>query len=269
MASNPGSSVYPSRLDRIASQLDRIESRAAQWDDDPTPTRSRLETRRRGAGAASRKSAPDEGSGNPVRNVRSVWENWWDRVRLQDWDGSIRELAENMARKTKDPFSGRTRQISVLCAFAPFVCSILGAGIRFMPQMPYLSLWQKITYFIAFPIFLAVAGAFVGFLIGVMLDTLERQMEQKELVRGGDRGMGEPSFESPNTRKLTVWIDVDDLEENQRVAETVTGPEGTPILLRHTVLKPSHIQMLKEQGIDRIRVELTTQPHGGDLAFAG
>ncbi|MCA9423518.1 MAG: hypothetical protein KC931_03330 [Candidatus Omnitrophica bacterium] len=175
-----------------------------------------------------------------------------------------------MARKSKDPFSGRTRQITVLCAFVPFVCSILGAGIRFMPQMPYLSLWQKITYFIAFPIFLAVAGAFVGFLIGVMLDTLERQVEQKELTRmgSGESGAGSPA-ESPSTQKMTVWIDVEDLEENQRVAETVSGEDGTPVLLRHTLLKPSHIQMLKDQNIERIKVELVKYPAGGDLVFAG
>lgn len=272
MANNPGASAYPSRLERIASQLDRIESRASEWDADPAPKgRSRFSQRSRtGARAARKDDSQPSDEKNWLRSL-SLWEIGWDRVKLRNWDGSIRELVENMARKTKDPFSGRTRQISVLCAFAPFVCSILGAGIRFMPQMPFLSLWQKITYFIAFPIFLAVAGAFVGFLIGVMLDTLERQMEQKEMMRaggGGPRGEMEP-YESPSTRKMTVWVDIDELEENQRVAETVAGPDGTPILLRHTLLKPSHIQMLKERGIDRIRIELVTQPSGGDLAFAG
>jgi sensor histidine kinase regulating citrate/malate metabolism len=139
-----------------------------------------------------------------------------------------------------------------------------------MPQMPYLSLWEKITFFIAFPIFLAVAGAFVGFLIGVMLDTLERQIEQKEMTRSETlQSRDSERLEIANTQKMSVWVEVGDLEENQRVAETVTGEDGTPILLRHTLLKPSHIQMLKDQNVDRIKIDLVKHPVSADLAFAG
>ncbi|MCA9415594.1 MAG: hypothetical protein KC917_04960 [Candidatus Omnitrophica bacterium] len=267
MPANPGSTLYPSRLERIAAQMERLEKTSNEWDRDlPRETRhaDRSNRSERGLKVRSRSLA------GQTTNAIGWWEKWVNRVRLEPWGGTFRELAEEMARKSKDPFSGRTRQITVLCAFVPFVCSILGAGIRFMPQMPYLSLWQKITYFIAFPIFLAVAGAFVGFLIGVMLDTLERQVEQKELTRmgSGESGAGSPA-ESPSTQKMTVWIDVEDLEENQRVAETVSGEDGTPVLLRHTLLKPSHIQMLKDQNIERIKVELVKYPAGGDLVFAG
>jgi len=267
MASNPGSSLYPSRLERIAAQMERLERNSPEWDRDAPEAKRRDRSRRRESPSTRERSpAFEHNTFNPL----GWWEKWVNRVRLEPWGGTLGELAEEMARKSKDPFSGRTRQITELCAFVPFVCSILGPGIRFMPQMPLLTLWQKITYFIAFPIFLAVAGAFVGFLIGVMLDTLERQVEQKELDRlGSGEAGGEGPAESPSTQKMTVWVDVDELEENQRVAETVAGEDGTPILLRHTQLKPSHIQMLKEQNIDKIKIELVKYPAGGDLAYAG
>jgi len=254
-------------MERIASQLERLERSSREWDRDvESKANDRSPGARSGGGADSKKARTKFG----VDNALGRWEKWVNGVRLEPWGGTLKELAEEMARKSKDPFSGRTRQITVLCAFVPFVCSILGAGLRFMPQMPFLSFWEKTTYFIAFPIFFSVAGAFVGFIIGVMLDTIERQIEQKELVgdiEGGARGV--EGRDSPSTQKMTVWIEVDDLEENQRVAETVTGEDGTPILLRHTLLKPSHIQMLKDQGVDRIKVELVKYPAGGDLAFAG
>ena len=266
MRGNYGSTLYPSRLERIASQLERLEKNSRQWDSDPPPAPGNDSSR----GWKAAKGPRREGSTLSANNSLIRWEKALNGVRLGLWGGTLRELAEEMARKSKDPFSGRTRQITVLCSFVPFVCSILGAGIRFMPQIPYLSLWQKITFFIAFPIFLAVAGAFVGFLIGVMLDTLERQIEQKELARStSGEGSDRDRIEVSNPQKMSVWVEVADLEENQRVAETVSGEDGTPILLRHTLLKPSHIQMLKDQNVDKIKIEIVKQPVTADLAFAG
>ncbi len=267
MPSNYGSSLYPSRLERIASQMERLEKSSNNWDRD-----SNFVGKMEGGLSARKKQQNTEKTllKTKTNNPIGWWEMWVNRVRLEPWGGTLRELAEEMVRKSKDPFSGRTRQITVLCAFVPFVCAILGAGIRFMPQMPYLSLWEKITFFIAFPIFFSVAGAFVGFIIGVMLDTLERQVEQKDMIGKikGDR-LGMEGSEPPSTQKMTVWVEVDDLEENQRVAETVAGDDGTPILLRHTMLKPSHIQMLKDRNIDQVKVEMVKYPASGDLAFAG
>jgi hypothetical protein len=185
--------------------------------------------------------------------------------------GYVQRLARDMRKKSKQPFSNRTKQISVLLAFVPFVVSMLAAGLRFMPMMPAMPLWSKMTWFIAFPMFMGVTGGLVGFLIGVMLDTIDNQVSLKgeSDVDSEASETGHSSAISSPGVKTSVWVAVDDLEPNQRVAETVLGQDGTPLLLRHTLLKPSHIDILKNQNIEKIRVEAVKYPTEGDLAIAG
>lgn len=111
----------------------------------------------------------------------------------------------------------------------------------------------------------------MGFLIGLMLDTIEAQARYSARNKKDDRrGMaaGHPSA-APGGVKGSVWVAVEDLEPNQRVAETVVGENGTPLLLRHTLLKPAHLELLKSQNIRKIKVEVLKYPGDGDFALAG
>jgi hypothetical protein len=146
------------------------------------------------------------------------------------------------------------------------------ASVRFMPNLPSMALWSKFTWFLGIPIVLAVAGSLVGFVVGVMLDTLERQSENTAAAgRSSSSSSSEPVelLTAPSGTKSSAWVSVEDLQPNQRLAETVVGPEGTPILLRHTLLKPSHIEMLREQNVAKVQIEAMTYPSGGELAVAG
>jgi hypothetical protein len=200
-----------------------------------------------------------------------LWEIGSDHANLVDWRGILRKLAMDMKEKSMQPFSVRTRQISALCAFVPFVLSVLSAAIRYLPNMPSMPLWSKVTWFIAFPIFLSMTGAFIGFLIGIMLDSFESQNRNQNNSREPEDASSDwrSAQEGPRSMKSAVWVAVEDLEPNQRVAETVNGEDGTPILLRHTLLKPTHIDLLRRQNVRKVKVEVMKYTNEGDLALAG
>jgi len=265
MINGVGRSFPESRLARIAAQIERLESRQAEWIPPSIEGRSENNSsppvRRR-----------EEGRGSlPTGKCGFAFQWDWRRflVIVRVWGDHIERLARAMRQQASPPFSLRTQQIAVLCAFVPFAISILWAGIRFIPNLPALPLWTKITWFVALPMFLAMAGALVGFLIGVLLDSLERRAVegQRSSSEGGSLGAG-VSAGQVGTRS-GVWVAVEDLEPNQRVADTVMGPDGTPILLRHTLLKPSHIEMLKKQNVAKVKIEAVKYSSNGELAMAG
>ncbi len=270
MVSSP---VLPSRKDRIsriAAQLDRLESTSSIWAVDPPELGM-------GGLEATRESEPIPPLGLVSQPEESsmesslLWENGADHATLTDWRGILRKLAVDMKEKSMQPFSVRTRQISALCAFVPFVLSVLSAAIRYLPNMPSMPLWTKVTWFIAFPIFLSMTGALIGFLIGIMLDSIESQNRNQRNTRVFEDNTEEwlTSAEGSRTMKSAVWVAVEDLEPNQRVAETVLGEDGTPILLRHTLLKPTHIDLLRRQNVRKVKVEVMKYTNEGDLALAG
>ncbi|NUN95704.1 MAG: hypothetical protein HUU16_05995 [Candidatus Omnitrophica bacterium] len=265
------------RLSRIAAQIERLDSRVEEWA--PLDPWEGLE-----------ESLPTEEGQTPFEDPRDIrdiderhpgegpdggvtfqWENDLTRAILPFRGGSFGRLVQEMRGTSKEPFSHRTKQISVLCAFVPFFISVMAAAIRHLPYMPSMSVWAKITWFLAFPMFLAVTGAFVGFLIGIMLDTVEAQAKQAAASRRNEVTRLEPTFQtvSPGGMKSAVWVAVEDLEPNQRVAETVLGEDGTPLLLRHTLLKPSHLEMLRKTNVQKVKVEAVKYPTEGDLALAG
>lgn len=265
--------VMPHRRDRIskiAAQISRLESTASEWAVDPPG----LGMGQLDNGVPSGplpplglKTQPEEYKMEPSL----LWENGPDRAILVDWRGILKKLAVDMKEKSMQPFSVRTRQISALCAFVPFVLSVLSAAIRYLPNMPSMPLWSKVTWFIAFPIFLSMTGAFIGFLIGVMLDSFESQNRNHRDNRDSGDGLSDWRSASEGTRsvKSAVWVAVEDLEPNQRVAETVMGEDGTPLLLRHTLLKPTHIELLRRQNVKKVKVEVMKYANEGDLALAG
>jgi len=256
----PAPAISPERLARIAAQVERLESREADWAREPLG--GELSPGRLDGEADDVDSVPDTAS--PPFSERAGLDRWdWRRKRgkMIRWGDSFKELAAAMNQRVRQPFSLRTQQISMLCAFLPFAVAVLSAGIRLMPRMPTLQLWSKVTWFVALPTFLAMAGALVGFLIGVMLDTLERQVEDRQSAnRAVLRDSEVTSGLTPVGVRSGVWVAVEDLEPNQRVVETVTGEDGTPILLRHTLLKPAHVEMLREQNVDRVKVEVMKYP---------
>jgi hypothetical protein len=261
------SAFSPERLARISAQLERMDSREQEWAFDPRPETPAAETALLPSWSPNRARRED-------RRWRKENKRQWDvanfGVILNRWRQQFERLKQEMRHQSKSPFSLRTQQISVLCAFALFVMAILIAGLNFMPRLPTLSLWEKITYFIALPIFLAMAGALAGFVIGVMFDSIERQSEARN-APGNDRpSSGSDQFAHPGQGvRGSVWVSTADLEPNQRVAETVVGGDGNPLLLKHTLLKPSHIEMLRSEGIDRVKVEVMKYPAEGEMAMAG
>ncbi len=258
------------RISRIAAQINRLESTTADWAVDPPGLGMKgIET------TAVSDVIPPLGlfpkSVGSEMEPSLLWEKGADHATLKDWRGILRKLAVDMKDKSMQPFSVRTRQISALCAFVPFVLSVLSAAIRYLPNMPSMPLWSKVTWFIAFPIFLSMTGAFIGFLIGVMLDSLESQNRSQSSIRNSEEYVNDwrASAEGQRTMKSAVWVAVEDLEPNQRVAETVMGEDGTPILLRHTLLKPTHIDLLRRQNVKKVKVEVMKYANEGDLALAG
>ena len=256
----------PERLARISAQVERLEARESEWARDTVSSVDvRMEADEPGSRGVRRE-------GFLVGNALEPQYRWdWRplRANIKGWGDQIERLAQEMSQRARQPFSLRTQQISVLCAFVPFVLAVLTAGIRFMPRLPSLQLWSKITWFVALPTFLAMAGALVGFIIGVMLDSVERQAEERATSGSpGDSLASQGSFSAGSGVKSSVWVAVDDLEPNQRVAETVVGADGTPILLRHTLLKPTHLDLLKKQNIAKVKVETVKYPSEGDLAVA-
>jgi hypothetical protein len=252
----------PERLARISAQVERLEARESEWARD---TASPVEVGRTGAREAFKGGF---GAGK-VLEPQYRWD--WSplRANIRGWGDQIERLAKEMSQRAKQPFSLRTQQISVLCAFVPFVLAVLTAGLRFIPLLPSLQLWSKITWFVALPTFLAMAGALVGFIIGVMLDSVERQSEERSGSGSARDSLASPgSFPPGSGVKSSVWVAVDDLETDQRVAETVVGADGTPILLRHTLLKPTHLDLLKKQNVAKVKVETVKYPSEGDLAVA-
>jgi len=256
-------------LSRIAAQMERMDSNQEEWapalEAEPTPSSDQAEIEE----TAEIETASAETSPVDAEEEREGWENLSDRANLEI-GGRLKRLARQMRANSKHPFSIRTKQISALLAFTPFVFSILVAVVRFMPVMPTMQLWSKVTWFIAFPIFLGTTGAFIGFLIGVLLDTLEAQAATAG-VEGNRKTarISRPPGDSEMGIKSSVWVRVEDLEPDQRVAETVAGTDGTPILLRNTLLRRSHIDILKNQRIEKVRVEVMKYPPEGDLAMAG
>jgi hypothetical protein len=258
------------RINRIAAQIDRLESNTSEWAVDPP-----------GLGMVGLETVDDTGPIPPLglaaqtgdSKVESslLWEKGPDHAIVVDWRGILRKLAVDMKEKSIQPFSVRTRQISALCAFVPFVLSVLSAAIRYLPNMPSMALWSKVTWFIAFPIFLSMTGAFIGFLIGIMLDSIESQNRNQSHHRESDESSDDwrTVTEGPRSMKSAVWVAIEDLEPNQRVAETVMGEDGTPILLRHTLLKSTHIELLRRQNVRKVKVEVMKYANEGDLALAG
>lgn len=265
------------RLSRIAAQIERLDSRVEEWG--ASPEGEELDPRAPGEDRFTTSDEYDDaqvgsGGGAEGENPEAVtfqWENDLARAILPMRGGSLGRLVQEMREKSKEPFSHRTKQISVLCAFVPFFVSVMAAGIRHLPYMPSMSVWSKITWFLAFPMFMAVTGAFVGFLIGIMLDTLETQARQAAAARRNEVTRLEPTVPAvtPGGMKSSVWVAVEDLEPNQRVVETVLGEDGTPLLLRHTLLKPSHLEMLRKTHVQKVKVEAVKYPTEGDLALAG
>lgn len=258
------------RISRIAAQINRLESNTSEWAVDPPELGMKgLET------TLDSRPLPPLGFFPKVGGTEAesslLWEKGADHATLIDWRGILGKLAVDMKEKSMQPFSVRTRQISALCAFVPFVLSVLSAAIRYLPNMPSMALWSKVTWFIAFPIFLSMTGAFIGFLIGVMLDSLESQNRNQSNNRSAEDNMSDwrASAEGQRSVKSAVWVAVEDLEPNQRVAETVMGEDGTPILLRHTLLKPTHIDLLRRQNVKKVKVEVMKYANEGDLALAG
>lgn len=265
--------VYPSkrdRISRIAAQINRLEATTSEWAVDPSEMGMiGLEnTDETGPipplGLAS---PPDESE----MESSLLWEKGADHANLVDWRGTLRKLAVDMKEKSMQPFSVRTRQISALCAFVPFVLSVLSAAIRYLPIMPSMPLWSKVAWFIAFPIFLSMTGALIGFLIGIMLDSIETQNRNQRNTKDSEETVEDwrVSVEGPRSIKSAVWVAVEDLEPNQRVAETVMGEDGTPILLRHTLLRSTHIDLLRRQNVRKVKVEVMKYTNEGDLALAG
>lgn len=254
------------RLSRIAAQIERLEANTAEWAESPPNSQP-----------AERKPSRDHESGIFEKSKispdypTSQWENGSIHANLSYWRGTLNRLVLDMKEQSRHPFSLRTLQIAALCAFVPFVLAVLSAAIRFMPQMPSMSLWSKITWFMAFPIFLSMTGAFVGFLIGLMLDTFETQMHPPHSIKTSSGEASPQRVDAPSSQvmKSAVWVAVEDLEPNQRVAETVIGENGTPILLRHTLLKPNHLELLKKQNIRKVKVEVMKYSSEGDLALVG
>ena len=263
------SGLSPERLARISVQMERLESRESEWAVEPAAYVTRSTSVADPFGG--RESVfPKEGNRGSLFGF--LFGCAWERfvVILKVWEDQIERLVWEMRQQAKQPFSIRTQQISVLCAFFPFAIAVLTAGVRFMPRMPSLPLWSKITWFVALPVFLAMAGALVGFVIGVLLDSLERQVREQADSKAGESSepVAMPVPPAAGVRS-GVWVAVEDLEPNQRVAETVTGADGSPILLRHTLLQPTHIEMLKNQGVGKIRVEVMKYPAENDVAVAG
>jgi K+-sensing histidine kinase KdpD len=267
-------SVNRDRLSRIAAQIERLESTTSDWAKDTLPEEE-IRVSQTQAIHAPRQSVPDV-TGKVDRYLEKkepfLWENRFDHANLISLREITKRLAVEMKERAMQPLSARTRQISALCAFIPFVLSVLSAAIRFMPNMPSLSFWSKITWFIAFPIFLSMTGSFVGFLIGIMLDSFESQVKSQSQHRSEDYDLS-PARNTlaggSQTAKAAVWVAVEDLEPNQRVAETVLGDDGTPILLRHTLMKPNHLDLLKKQNIKKIKVEVVKYSNEGEMALAG
>ena len=258
------------RLSRIAAQIERLEANSAEWTSDPIdlqmePLELQPDTER------IPPLGIQEDMLEPEVESSLLWEKGEDHAILVDWRGILKQLAVDMREKSMQPFSIRTRQISALCAFVPFILSVLSAAIRYLPHMPSMTLWSKVTWFIAFPIFLSMTGALIGFLIGIMLDSFESQVRHGS---GSHTSQDNPSDwhppqEGPRTTKSAVWVAVEDLEPNQRVAETVMGQDGTPLLLRHTLLKPSHLELLRKQNVKKVKVEIMKYAGEGGLALAG
>lgn len=271
MAYSPAKGYTTNRLDKIARQIDRIESHEQEWETEADRAIAASKTDpRRDSNRRSPAARPEARTG-PTRRISPIqWEKGTILVRLARWGDQLERLYREMVQQTKRPFSVRTQQISVLCAFIPFVLSIMIASVRFMPSLPSMPLWSKFTWFLGIPIVLAVSGSLVGFIVGVMLDTLERQAENTASA-GRSSSKTEPVElpAAPSGAKSSVWVSVEDLQPNQRLFETVAGPDGTPILLRHTLLKPSHIEMLKDQNVAKVQIEAMTYPSGGELAVAG
>jgi len=265
--------AFPSRRDRITrieAQINRLESNTSEWAADP-PAIGVI-------GLESTDEAiPIPPLGLAVEPDESdmesslLWEKGSNHANLVDWRGILRKLAVDMKEKSMQPFSIRTRQISALCAFVPFFLSVVSAAIRYLPNMPSMPLWSKVAWFIAFPIFLSMTGALIGFLIGIMLDAFETQNRNQRNTRESEEPVEDwrVSAEGPRSIKSSVWVAVEDLEPNQRVAETVMGEDGTPILLRHTLLKPTHIELLRRQNVRKVKVEVIKYSNEGDLALAG
>jgi hypothetical protein len=250
-------------MSRIAAQIQRLEEREPEWAIGPAEEVKPSFPEVRGLEKPPVDLLSEE-------DLKSQWELDENHARVSDWREILERLALDMQEQSKQPFSIRTRQISALSAFVPFVLAIMAAAVKHLPQMPMLSVWSKITWFIAFPMFLAMTGAFVGFLIGIMLDSMEAQAKRRPAASSKREGASEygAAMAAASGVRTSVWVAVEDLEPNQRVAETVTGENGTPILLRHTLLKPSHIELLKKQNIQKIRVEAMKYPEG-ELALAG
>lgn len=252
------------RLSRIAAQIERLEANTAEWAVEPPVNQGEG-----GSAKADHDSGIFEKSKISLENRAPQWENGSNHANLFYWRGILKRLALDMKEQSRHPFSLRTLQIAALCAFVPFVLSVLSAAIRYMPHMPSMPLWSKVTWFIAFPIFLSMTGAFVGFLIGLMLDTFESQIHPTHNNKNTSGQVSSFHTDSPTNQllKSAVWVAVEDLEPNQRVAETVIGENGTPILLRHTLLKPSHLELLKNQNIKKVKVEVMKYSNEGDLAL--
>lgn len=270
MATFTAKAYSASRLDKIARQIERIESHESEWEAEA----ERVVSRSQLGGEETRRARGVRGTADPrSRTTGEKSALWWESGpildRLNRWGDPIARLCQEMVQQTKRPFSIRTQQISVLCAFVPFVLSIMIASIQFMPNLPAMPLWSKFTWFLGIPIVLAVAGSLVGFVVGVMLDTLERQADNAAASRPSPQSEPAELITAPVGAKSSVWVAVEDLQPNQRVSETVVGPDGTPILLRHTLLKPSHIEMLKAQNVAKVQIEVMTYPSGGELAVAG
>jgi hypothetical protein len=272
MPTAPAINRPKNKISKIAAQIERLEAHSEEWARDPVnlvpspPPPDNIQD------PAEVPESPENGDVLLFsEDASSLWENEADHAMLEFWGETLRRLVLDMKEQSKQPFSTRTRQISALCAFVPFVFSILAAAIQHLPNMPSLSFWSKITWFITFPMFLAMTGAFVGFLIGVMLDSLEAQNRLRGVYREEEEEapVGVASAGIAPGLKTGVWVSIEDLEPNQRVAETVVGENGTPILLRHTLLKPVHLEMLRKQEIKKVKVEAMKYPGDGDLALAG